>query len=104
MARRRRSVDHTPTVVSLLLLVTCISCGFVVVLHKNGYLDQAAFATAHRFRPEVAATTELATRTPRAGPPPRKGLSAVFALPGGRLAPTPCGDAGALLARSVEAE
>ena len=29
--------------------------------------------------------------------------SKVFALPGGRLAPTPCGDAGALLARSVEA-
>ncbi|CAK9019224.1 unnamed protein product [Durusdinium trenchii] len=84
MAKRRKTSDKVAWTVGILLLLTSISCTLIIVLHNAGY-DQAA-AFPHRL-----------------GNAERKGLSAIIAVPGGRLAPAPCGEKGVLLQKSIEA-
>ncbi|CAL1126732.1 unnamed protein product [Cladocopium goreaui] len=92
MAKRRKSNDGAAVTVSLLLLLTCVSCALIIVLHNNGLVDQVAMAFPHRLADDEGAATSK-----------RKGLSAIIAVPGGRLAPSPCGENGVLLHRTVEA-
>eukprot|EP00435_Cladocopium_sp_Y103_P042805 s1431_g11.t3 len=93
MAKRRKSNDGAAVTVSLLLLLTCVSCALIIVLHNNGLVDQVAMAFPHR----------LAERDGGPAASKRKGLSAIIAVPGGRLAPSPCGENGVLLHKTVEA-
>ncbi|CAJ1415620.1 unnamed protein product [Effrenium voratum] len=103
MAKHRKSgFAETPLAVGLLLLLSGVSCFLVVVLHRAGSLDQAA-QVIHRLPPAEPGGAAQKARTKAPALPPRKGLSAVIAVPGGRLAPSPCGEKGGLLAKSVEA-